>query len=144
MSQFDRIRGAVEQRGIPVLKHRRHFRMQRAEDDQAADDLRCTRSETIDFGLQQRAEVSQLFAMEILKLVEGDDVTSACQPADQLCQLAQAGYPRIDAEGFQIAVAGGHDAGGVGIRDLYVEGLVDPGVAQCLLDQRGLADAPPP
>jgi hypothetical protein len=68
--------------------------MQRAEDDQAADDLRCTRSETIDFGLQQRAEVSQLFAMEILKLVEGDDVTSACQPADQTLNTFITSSPR--------------------------------------------------
>lgn len=116
--------------------------MQRAEHDQAADDLRRTRSEAIDFRLQQRTEVSQLFAVEILELIKRHHVTGTGQPPDQLCQFTQAGNPRVDTKRFQIAVAGGYDTCRVGIRDLNVERSVDGGCTQRLLDQRCLADTP--
>lgn len=142
MPQLDGIGAAVEQRSVPVLEHGGHFGVQRAEHDQAADDLRRTRSKAIDFRLQQRTEVGQLFAVEILELIERHHVTGAGQPPDQLCQFTEAGNPRVDTERLQIAVAGGYDTCRVGIRDLNVERSVDSGCAERLLDQRGLADTP--
>nr|WP_295484249.1 hypothetical protein [Accumulibacter sp.] len=142
MPQLDGVRAAVEKWCIPILEYGGHFGVQRSEHDQAADDLRRTRSEAIDFRLQQRTEVSQLLAVEILELIERHHVTGTGQPPDQLCQFTEAGNPRVDTKRFQIAVAGGYDTCGVGIRDLNVERSVDGGCTQRLLDQRCLADTP--
>jgi len=115
--------------------------MQRTQDDQAAWHLPGLGGELIHLGLQKRTEVEQLFAVEVLEFVEGDDVSLFGEFADEAGEFLEAGDAPVDAEGFEVAVAGGDDTGGVGVGDLDVEGAVDAGVLEGLLDQGGFADA---
>ncbi len=57
--------------------------MQRTQDDQAAGHLARLRGQLVDFGLQQRAEIRELLAVEVLEFIEGDHVPVTGQAPDQ-------------------------------------------------------------
>lgn len=142
--QFQRVRRPVEQGRVPVLKQGRHFCVQGTEHDQASGHIGRFRGQAVDLSLQQRAEVGELLAMEILECVESDDETRFRKSSDQQGQFAKAGHLPFDAEGFEIAVAGGHHASRVRVGNLDVERPRDTRGAQRFLYQSRLADATTP
>jgi hypothetical protein len=96
--------------------------------------------------LQDRAELAQALAVEVLELVERDEVAGARELADHAREIEQRRRARdelrIDLERFERIDDRGEHACRTRVGDLDVEDLAAGG-GERLLDERGLADAAP-
>ena len=121
--------------------------MQRAENDQPARNVAGARSEAVDARLQMRRELGELLSAEVLKLVEGHDVSRLAHRFDgsrEGEQAVRATEVRRNAEGIHGVVDGRKHAGRRRIRDLNVKRLLATGIRERALNEGGLADPPPP
>lgn len=72
--------------------------MEGAKYDQAATDLLGAPGQIVDHRLQQRAEIGDLLAVDVLELIKGHDIAIRRQATDQLRKFAETGYPGVEAE----------------------------------------------
>jgi hypothetical protein len=125
VTELDVVGRSVVQRRISVLEERDKLRVQRAQHEQPARDIRGVARQLVDDRLQMRVELAQHFAAEVLELVECDHCAGSRQSPDRLREPEQRRRASeatcIDAERVHGVPHRGQDSGWPRIGDLHVQ-----------------------
>jgi len=129
-----------------VFQQSHHFGVNGSQHDQSAADLAGDSGQSINTGLEKRAEFFVAAAIEVLEFIEDQDVASAGHGFQQPCELQQvlrAGKPIWrHLEHIERIVDGGEQSGGKCVGDLQVEdGLSVAEQLDGVADECGFADA---
>ena len=145
--EFKMVRGPVVERRVAVFEQRNEFRVQRAQDNQAAGHGVGARREAVDGSLQMGRELGQVLPAEVLELVDGDEIAGQRHLFDGTGQGQEAVRPRepvsVEAERVHRVVDRGQHSCRGGIGNLHVEDRPRRSDLQGPLNERRLANAAP-